>query len=1015
MSLVTWLPLNGDILDRGVAPTTFKNGGATLQTSIGVLGQSYYLENKTLSNSNYTALKDATDFSACCWAKFTGFPSTNAYCISLNTSASTDQKFILGIGTSSGKTQFRLNTGNSVGTLSLNTWYHLAVCVSGTTGYMYLNGELVKTVKDLSIKHEAKNLVIGGRSTNAAGTSFNGTGAPAYYNDIRIYNHCLSPREVKLIAQGLILHMPLKDGNMEPTTNLLPYPTPGNAYSPAWDANLHPGAISVSGWNNTYNGGVASPELGYHAYWKLIDGMPTMVFPDQNDALGLGHRWLGISASGLQTKIGPSTTYTLSFDAKASVDGLSISSGYRYRSNGTDNFHDSKKQAILTTTWKRYSFTWTTLSTLDTSANAAFYVYGHEYNSGNKVSGISYVRNLQVELKDHATPYTPSSRVATVMDCSGHGYHGTTVGTIKTLNDSARYGQCLYQEDARTNYVKSGTFIMPTEQVTMSCWFKSSTTGYSSYHIPLSFNADNYEISVDASGKLRNGFRINGTRSALTTTHSGSILDGKWHMLTATYDGTTIKRYLDGVELTANATTVSGPLVGGSASLLVGNYNGTNYGNKQAYTSDVRVYGTALSAAAIKTLYESRIAMTADNDFMAYEFIEDSPANIKFTASGLARSGGISETVPTYGMPIKSLSDGSVWARIYWLDLTSDKTLFASAAEVDECLNKANRYSRLGIVDRLIGKRFNITNLMPAISADNYSGGEISSSYKKYGSNSIKVTGVDTSNEAFINTVNAITYVPGHTYYCRCDILQETVQGSCDMYWKVAEPYLMGGKKATTAKEWATASSVRTADTIINRHGADWEAGDYKARWDYNNSKTAGEMWFNGFMLIDLTETFGVGKEPTAAWCDEHIPYFTGSKIVEINEENVGWYEFMLTYPKLSTTAYNRWKQISSPNDPYGTAAGQVKITTSWSKHSGPLATVTGTYKTSSVYACNTAGNWWAPVGQLALYSSTGIPAADGSTQTETELWVRIDTLPSEKRISMFDNKFIQALNIYEL
>jgi hypothetical protein len=43
----------------------------------------------------------------------------------------------------------------------------------------------------------------------------------------------------------------------------------------------------VNGWGNGYNSGVSinnvkNPEIGYHAYWKLIDGLPTMVFPDLN-------------------------------------------------------------------------------------------------------------------------------------------------------------------------------------------------------------------------------------------------------------------------------------------------------------------------------------------------------------------------------------------------------------------------------------------------------------------------------------------------------------------------------------------------------------------------------------------------------------------------------------------------------------------------------------------------------------------------------------------------------------
>jgi hypothetical protein len=202
----------------------------------------------------------------------------------------------------------------------------------------------------------------------------------------------------------------------------------------------------------------------------------------------------------------------------------------------------------------------------------------------------------------------------------------------------------------------------------------------------MSFNSSDYELSIDSKGCLRNGFTINGTRQVLTTIHS-SILDNKWHMITATYDGTTIRRYLDGKELTSYATTVSGTLAGGNSNLYIGTYNGGGYANKNAYMSDVRIYGSALSAAAIEILYNSRIAFTEEKDVMAYEFIEDGLNHLKMTDKGLIHTGTISETMTIFNMPIKNLSDGSAWARIHWIDVTSDKTWFTNANEVAECLN----------------------------------------------------------------------------------------------------------------------------------------------------------------------------------------------------------------------------------------------------------------------------------------------------------------------------------------
>lgn len=913
-------------------------------------------------------------------------------------------------------------SGNTVvtGAFPTNVWTHCCVVYDNPNGYIYINGQLKQTFSG------SNPITAFDYETEVVHSS-----SKRQLQDLRVYNHALSPREVKLLAQGLILHMPLKDGNMESTTNLATYPSYKGTTSRGWDAALHAKAVDVTGnWSHGYNSGVSSSATGYHAHWEIIDGIATIVFPDINSALGLGHRWLGINLSGMQAKIGAGVTYTVSFDAKASVEGLYMSSGFYYR-NGSDtgnNFHDGTEYIPLSTNWKRYSYTRTTKTTMNTNENASMYFYGHEKSSGvvNSVNGVSYVRNIQIELKDHATTYTPTSRTAFVSDNSGYNRQGTVVGTVKTVANSARYNCCLYQSDGRSNYIKSGTLTMPSDKVTLSCWFKASAAGYSDYHIPISFRADaapnssgeNYELSVDPNGKLRSGFKINGSRSAATaSSQSSSMLDGKWHMLTTTFDGSTIRRYFDGQEIAANATSVSGALSGGSGNILVGNYNGTTYGSKAAYTSDVRIYATALSADDIKLLYETRATITDKNDLMTYEFIEDSPANIKFTSAGSSRSGGVNETIPTFGMPIKHLSDGSTWARINWLDLKTDKTVFSSTNEVAKCINKSNRFSLMERVDDFIGKRFKITNLMPAVTSANYSNLTLDNTYKRHGTGSIKITGTTSVNEVTFNPTTAIYYTPGHTYYCRCDILQETVQGSCDMYWKVAEPYLMGGKKTSAAKTWAIASAVRAASAVINRNGSDWDAGNYSARWDYNNSKADGAMWFNGFMLIDLTEAFGAGKEPTAAWCDANIPYFVGTKTIEIDDSSVGWYEFMLTYPSKSLVEYNRWKQTNSPNVAANAGTGFVKITQgitqTQSSYFQPLTKSASSG--SAVYCTNTSNNWWSPIGQLTLYNSTGIPAADGSTQTEMELWIRIDTLPTKKRLSMFDNKYIQTFNIYEI
>lgn len=837
MSLLVWLPLTKDIKNYGLSDIEFKTNGAVFTPDEGKVGQCYYLNGKTISCSDFNLLEEATEFSACCWVKFTTFPSgSNAYCISLNTSSSTDRKFILGIYSSNGTTaSFRINGGNSTGTLELNKWYHLAICVSNTTGYLYINGLLVKTVTGVTMTNTAKNLVIGGRSTNTAGTTFNGVTAPAYYNDIRVYDYCLSPKEIKEISKGLIAHYPLRDRYAENTKNILLYPTPGNAYTPAWDAALHPNAIQVSNWSAGYNSGVSTPATGYHGYWQLIDNIPTMVFPDLNTQFSKGHRWLGISSTAstsnnLTSLIGAGTTYTISFEARGSVPGMAVQTGLYYKLTSTTGkgFQDGQEKFILTTDWKRYSVTKTLSSSADASSPGQLYIYGH-YNS---IEGTSFVRNVQIEVKDHATPYVNNIRDAgVVQDCSGNGYDlSFSNEVLPFVNNSSRNDYCVKISDGVTNYLQNSSVYFPYDEVTMSCWFKTSAgqAGGNNYHIPFSSASGHYEISIEGtSGKLRGGFYVNNTRYC-STTSGNNICDGLWHMLTLTYDGATIRRYLDGIEVSGSSTAVTGTLSGGLKLLTLGHYGTSGgYGNKNSYMSDVRLYATALSAEDILSLYKTSAIIDNQQNIFAYNFVEEDAS--KINKNGTIDSLSFTNGQELHDMKIKILDDGSCWARLFWHDVTTEKVWFTNHAESDLCLDKNNRYSRMGIAEK------------------------------------------------FIN-----------------------------------------------------------AD---------------------------------------------------------------------------GEYEFMLTYPKLSTTLYNRWKQTSSPNA--STAAGFTPITTAWSQHFGGLRKTSGT----ATYNCDNIGSttWYAAIGQQSTWTATQyIPGANGSSQTETELWVRIDTIPHKKLAQIFDN-VITANNFIEL
>jgi hypothetical protein len=65
------------------------------------------------------------------------------------------------------------------------------------------------------------------------------------------------------------------------------------------------------------------------------------------------------------------------------------------------------------------------------------------------------------------------------------------------------------------------------------------------------------------------------------TVPSKNLSDGNWHMITLKYDGTEIKRYVDGEIISEGTVAITGSLSGGNGLLTLGHYGtSTSYGNK---------------------------------------------------------------------------------------------------------------------------------------------------------------------------------------------------------------------------------------------------------------------------------------------------------------------------------------------------------------------------------------------------------------------------------------------------
>lgn len=199
MALQVWLPLNGNLNNYGVSKNlSINNTGFTVNNN-GKIGKCYLTNSKKLEFSIENL--STSSWSLAAWFYPTSSSSSgHQYIISLNTSTASDFTGTLcfysdKICVRTGGTTYQ---GDSV---VLNTWHHGVATYDSDLKILklYHNGNLVMTKENPVLPVAATKCFIGVRGS--------ATGAfVGKLNDIRIYNHCLSVKEVKELAKGLILH-----------------------------------------------------------------------------------------------------------------------------------------------------------------------------------------------------------------------------------------------------------------------------------------------------------------------------------------------------------------------------------------------------------------------------------------------------------------------------------------------------------------------------------------------------------------------------------------------------------------------------------------------------------------------------------------------------------------------------------------------------------------------------------------------------------------------------------------
>lgn len=375
MSLQIWLPLNGSLVNNGLSDLKFSliNTTNTTISTDSKFGKSY--NNNSYSAGGITSDKSINlgqNQSMFCWFKFTTLNnnfslggglvtqhnhSTNSGMgITIKYVSSTTGYISVNTGTGSARTY---NTYCGTTLLQANTWYHGGYTYDGNNIKLYVNGVCENTISFTNMSVPANPIKVFIWSLSHQDYYFNGK-----LNDVRIYNHCLSLKEVKEISKALILHYPMNNSGLGfCNPNLLTGTTTGDGWSKtSFDSVERVFTRSTTGTSETY-----------------------------------------IAKSGVPLR--PSTTYTLTADIKTNgmVNDVEM---FGYDGNVKNVFRKMINPAP--TEWTHYKHTFTT------GNNSTYNWYSATIrfdNNGSKTSGqeaILYVKNIKLEEGSLETPYIPA-------------------------------------------------------------------------------------------------------------------------------------------------------------------------------------------------------------------------------------------------------------------------------------------------------------------------------------------------------------------------------------------------------------------------------------------------------------------------------------------------------------------------------------------------------------------------------------------------------------------------------
>ena len=623
MSLLIWMPLDGNTNNKGLldSGTTSVSSSGTVGTELSPFRVSYHFADGGYLYTSDMEFELSDSFSIAAWIKIdreTGPQPQGLFNILAEEVFGYPRNAVSVVYENNNRFSFRIiNMGlqdpwaTSVvkENFELKKWYHVALVINKTNVSLFINGIFVK---DITLPNECVSIsykhVLLGAYIGSLGHTLNGS-----MSDFRVYNSALSIKEIKELAKGLLVKIPLDWGAR--------YNYVAESYK--WmNLNLGHDEGTVTNKSVIWNDFAPSP---YVFSMTLKNNSTSKV-----ENIGVSYNKTDQGISGLLNN----TTYTYSFWAKIDGDSTGINEGLKVPNNiAGQTFISSDGFGPLSTAWRRHSYTFKVMD--NSKANLQFLI-----DAPAKTEYTIRLCGLKLERFDGSTPYVPKedetiySQLAydnmAFEDVSGRGFNVINSGCINGGNNSFAKPPIGITSTAHTEFFQELKFEkdfssggVTFSEITINLWFLEWNNIVSTPHF-YSFANGSFLKTWKDRNVIKTAFRDKNNVST-TIEYNCPIPSGEeWHMLTQTFNNGIFRIYLDGVlKDEVNKSTVS-PYLSGSSNdpYFIGYEKDDEENNMRAYFSDFRVYVTCLSADDILQLYKGRQCIDKTGKLYCNEIVE---------------------------------------------------------------------------------------------------------------------------------------------------------------------------------------------------------------------------------------------------------------------------------------------------------------------------------------------------------------------------------------------------------